>query len=132
MNLVLLFIGYNHNCWGSQLALTNKSRRYNFSITRAELVSISSTFYACIFHTKVSFWHQNFVQKRFAQLCNFWRENYVKKARVKCWWNWHLVGNPKFSLRHKKWVRVMIHFGEKDTQKLSVRMCVTLLQKNNN
>ncbi len=50
------------------------------------------------FCTKVWFWRQNFVQMRFAQLCNFSPPKFcTKNVHVKCWWNWrqkdHLLGS---------------------------------------
>ena len=44
-------------------------------------VSISSTFLARIFRTKVTFWQLFIVKKALS----------YKKTREKCWWNWHLV-----------------------------------------
>jgi len=49
-----------------------------------DLDSISSTFYARVFRTKLllNFWCKNFKPKN--QLCSFWRQNFVQKnARKK-------------------------------------------------
>ncbi len=50
------------------------------------LLSISTTFYARLFWTKVlceAFLYQH-------KFVLFWRKNISAKAAQKCWWNWHL------------------------------------------
>ncbi len=62
-------------------------RKWTWGCQRWELLSISSTFYTCIFCTEV-----------FSLLRVWlWTKFRTKNACVKRWWNWHLLSRPNAS-----------------------------------
>jgi len=85
--LLLLLLFFESLRFSSQCGLLSLPKGLP---TLLHLVSISSTFYARVFHTK--FWHQKWLSQMYLEkscsICFC-----MKNARVKCWWNWLLNCN---------------------------------------
>jgi len=94
--ILLMFIYFTFTC---NLQLYNKSNFWTlnwghiFCHAKYELVhsqvSISSTFYARVFHMKARFSYESaFLAPKFCTKVLRSAKFRTKNARVKCWWNW--------------------------------------------
>jgi len=87
------------------LCMKNQANQLNMQIKLSfryfDYESISSTFYARIFCTKVFFCH------------NVTREEHLRTENgcVKCWWNWLYEGRNPWQTDHELFLFTLIHSG---------------------